>query len=103
MMSFGPRTRKPAMKRPDTVSSNVYALTTHEVSNQPPALENRSSWNDDRPLRDAVTHHGAGWATDELAAFGTRCGRADVIALGLRRQRAATAARDPRPLRSSAG
>lgn len=56
--------------------------STHEVFNQPPALENYNLYLQDQALREAVRRHGAGWAEAELTEFGELAGRADYIELG---------------------
>ena len=54
-------------------------LETHDVTNQPPPFENVNLFTSDRALADAVERHGAGAHRERLAAFGARCGSADVI------------------------
>jgi len=55
---------------------------THEVLNQPPALEDYNLYTQDRALQDWVRAQGAGWAEDSLTAFGALAGRAETIELG---------------------
>ena len=42
---------------------------THEVTNQPPALEDYNLFASDTALREGVAREGAGWAIDDLTAF----------------------------------
>jgi putative acyl-CoA dehydrogenase len=58
------------------------ALNTHEVFNQVPPLVNYNAFETDAALREGVAREGAGWALEELRAFGAVTGREDVIALG---------------------
>jgi putative acyl-CoA dehydrogenase len=44
---------------------------THEVANQPPPLERRDLFADNRPLAEALEREGAGWARERLHAAGT--------------------------------
>src|SRR6266542_558549 len=55
----------------------------HEVTNQPPPLENYNLFEADRVLREAVRREGAEWATDQAVQLGAICGRPDVIRLGV--------------------
>ncbi len=55
---------------------------THEVSNQPPPLAGHNLYDSDAALREAVVREGAGWAEDELRAFGELAGRPETIDLG---------------------
>ncbi|SFR81688.1 putative acyl-CoA dehydrogenase [Marinobacter daqiaonensis] len=55
---------------------------THEVVNQPPALENYNLFTEDTALQEAVEREGAGWARQELEAFGELAGRRETIELG---------------------
>ena len=56
--------------------------STHEVLNQPPALENFNLFEQDRPLQEALEREGASWARQDLQAFGARVGQSDYIELG---------------------
>ena len=58
------------------------AFTTHEVTNQPPPLEDVDWYALDLPLREAVAREGASWAHDRLTAFGALLGRAETLDLG---------------------
>ena len=55
---------------------------THEVFNQPPPLADLDLFSSDRPLSEALTREGAGWAAERAARFGRLCGSAEVIELG---------------------
>jgi putative acyl-CoA dehydrogenase len=56
-------------------------LSTHEVVNQPYALEDYNLFEADAALRGWV-RQGAPWAEADLAAFGARAGTADYLELG---------------------
>lgn len=53
-------------------------FATHEVMNQPSALENYDLYSGDKPLRDAVRVFGAEWAADHLKRTGALVGSAKV-------------------------
>ena len=55
---------------------------THEVTNQPPPLQDYDVFTADEALRQATTREGAAWAVDELRALGRRAGTPDAIELG---------------------
>ena len=55
---------------------------THEVFNQSEALEEYNAYETDTALREGVDRHGAGWAEEELSAYGERTGSAEVIEWG---------------------
>jgi len=57
----------------------VTQLATHEVTNQPPALENYDLYGLDRPLVEAIERNGAAWASDRLHAFGQVCGSEEML------------------------
>ena len=57
-------------------------LATHEVTNQPPPLENYDLYGRDTALAEALHREGAGWAEDRVRRFGVELGRADTIRLG---------------------
>ena len=73
-----------AMIREDAAARPAAAASyeTHEVLNQPPPLGDTNPFAADKALREAVVREGAGWARDELAAFGELTGREEVIRLG---------------------
>jgi len=58
------------------------AFATHEVFNQPPALEDYNLFTSDVVLAETVEREGAGDAHASLTAFGARIGTAEVIDLG---------------------
>ena len=58
------------------------AFETHEVLNQPPALEDYNLYTSDRALMNAAAAMGAGAATDRLSAYGAKLGAAETIELG---------------------
>jgi len=66
----------------DRMELDISAGRTHEVLNQPPPLHGTNPFTTDQALREAVVREGAGWATDELTAFGELTGREEVIRLG---------------------
>ena len=59
-----------------------FLATTHEVLNQPPALENYNLFHADLALQEAVQRGHANWAEPDIAAMGALAGQADTIALG---------------------
>ena len=61
---------------------NPFLDQTHEVFNQPPALENYNLFHQDRALQEAIRREGAEWAQQELGVYGAITGRSDVIELG---------------------
>ena len=62
-------------------TDNYYAQT-HEVTNQPPALEDYNLYAADIALQEAVVREGAGWAETDIARFGAECGFSERIKLG---------------------
>lgn len=67
---------------PGISPDNAYWAETHEVYNQPLALENYNAYLEDHALREAVTAQGADWAAPDLQRFGAICGSAEVIEWG---------------------
>ncbi len=55
---------------------------THSVTNQPPPLADYDLFSTDPALMDAVAAEGAGWAGEDLKAFGARLGTAETLAQG---------------------
>src|SRR5258706_4077522 len=49
-------------------------FSTHEVLNQPGALEHYNAYSDDNPLVEAVRVFGADWAADRLRQTGELVG-----------------------------
>jgi putative acyl-CoA dehydrogenase len=60
----------------------ITKLSTHEVENQPPPLEDRNLFESDPALCEALDREGAAWAAPLCGAFGQVCGSAEVIKLG---------------------
>lgn len=58
------------------------SFETHEVLNQPPALEDYNLFATDAALRNAAAVNGADWAGAQLSVYGARLGRAETIELG---------------------
>lgn len=61
-----------------------YLAVTHEVVNQPPALENYNLYDEDIALQEAVKREGAGDAQSDLKTYGALAGNAGTIDLGFR-------------------
>ena len=59
-----------------------YLAVTHEVQNQPRALETYNLYGGDTALKHGVAREGAGWADNDLAAFGAASGTAEMLELG---------------------
>ncbi|MGQ4276750.1 acyl-CoA dehydrogenase family protein [Pseudidiomarina sp. E22-M8] len=59
-----------------------FMATTHEVENQPPALENYNLFTRDTALQEALKREGASWAEASVYSVGELAGRADTIRLG---------------------
>jgi putative acyl-CoA dehydrogenase len=57
-------------------------LATHEVTNQPPPLEDVNLFSSDRALTDAVAREGGAAHAARLNEFGERAGAAETIAWG---------------------
>mgnify|MGYP002700386254 CR=1 FL=1 len=62
--------------------SNAYWAETHEVVNQPPALEDYNAFTQDRALQESVQAHDAAWGLEDLHRFGSITGSAAVIEWG---------------------
>jgi putative acyl-CoA dehydrogenase len=56
---------------------------THDVTNQPPPLENCNLFNTDHALREAAKREGAGWAQQQLSTLGAELGHAETLKLGV--------------------
>ena len=77
------KARQPLQQETATPSSDDrYLAVTHEVFNQPPALEDYNLFEQDKALQEAVAREGAAAATSDLKQFGAFAGAADTIALG---------------------
>ena len=55
---------------------------THEVFNQAQPLEGVNLFETDRPLREALTREGAGWASGKASDLGAICGSPEVLRWG---------------------
>ncbi|MGH7019923.1 MAG: acyl-CoA dehydrogenase family protein [Brevundimonas sp.] len=62
-------------------------LDTHDVTNQPPPLEDVNLFTGDRALTDAVRRAGGAQHEARLTALGARCGSAGVIDWGVQANR----------------
>ncbi len=60
---------------------------THQVENQPPPLEGHDLLGLDLALTEALHREGAGWAEEELRAFGRRLTEPEVIRWGFQANR----------------
>jgi putative acyl-CoA dehydrogenase len=58
-------------------------LATHEVTNQPPPLEDVNLFDSDRALASAVERAGGAAHAAHLSEFGAQCGSAEVIEWGV--------------------
>jgi putative acyl-CoA dehydrogenase len=67
---------------PEPSQAASFLASTHEVFNQPPALENYSMYRQDAALQAAVEREGAAWADDDLERFGVLTGSAEYLDLG---------------------
>ncbi|HEY8524848.1 MAG TPA: isovaleryl-CoA dehydrogenase [Acidimicrobiales bacterium] len=56
---------------------------THEVTNQPPPLEDYDVFGTDVALVEATEREGAGWAADDLHALGLMAGSPEAIGWGV--------------------
>ncbi len=59
-----------------------FMASTHDVLNQPPALENYNLYQADSALQEAVMRGQAQWAQDDIQAMGALAGKAETIELG---------------------
>jgi len=57
-------------------------FATHEVTNQPPALEDYNLFTSDPALTEGVAREGAAWGAEGLAAFGAKIGTAEMLEAG---------------------
>ncbi len=60
----------------------AWLAETHEVINQPTALENYNLFAGDLALQEAVVREGAGWALGQLTDYGAMAGQASYLELG---------------------
>lgn len=56
--------------------------TTHEVTNQPPPLEDVDLFGGDRALVEGLEREGGGYGAESVATFGQLLGRAEILELG---------------------
>lgn len=57
-------------------------LPTHEVTNQPPLLEDYNLFETDLPLKEAFAREGAAAAADQVATFGATLGTECLLKMG---------------------
>ncbi|RUO73233.1 isovaleryl-CoA dehydrogenase [Idiomarina ramblicola] len=62
--------------------ADQFMASTHEVENQPRALENYNLYLADTALQQALEREGASWAYSDLIAFGELAGKRESIELG---------------------
>jgi alkylation response protein AidB-like acyl-CoA dehydrogenase len=67
-----------ALATHSSLDEQATGYATHEVMNQPGALEDFDLYSGDKPLRDAVNVFGADWAADHLKRTGALVGSAKV-------------------------
>jgi len=67
---------------PDFPNASQFLPETHEVNNVSRELGDYNMYLQDAALQEAVRREGAGWAHDDLIAFGKLAGTADYRALG---------------------
>ncbi|TRW49939.1 isovaleryl-CoA dehydrogenase [Aliidiomarina halalkaliphila] len=63
--------------------TDKFYANTHQVENVPPPLENYNAFAADVALKEALEREGGGWASQDVQAFGSLCGSAAYIALGM--------------------
>jgi putative acyl-CoA dehydrogenase len=56
------------------MNSHAVLAETHEVSNQPPALDGINLYRADLPLQEWTRHFGGAWANDRIDAYGALAG-----------------------------
>ena len=66
----------------ETSQAERFLASTHEVENQPHELVDYDMYGEDAALREAVQREGAGWAAEDVAAFGKHAGTAEYLELG---------------------
>ena len=67
--------------KPSVLDDRTTGFATHEVMNQPGALEDYDAYSEDKPLVEAVRVFGAEWATDHLKRTGAWVGSEKVQTL----------------------
>ncbi|MCW8879329.1 MAG: acyl-CoA dehydrogenase family protein [Kangiellaceae bacterium] len=63
-----------------SIQHDKLAAETHEVFNQPTALENYNAYNSDQVLQHYITEFGGSWGTNRLAEYGEKVGNQLLIA-----------------------
>ena len=72
------------MNAPDRpAQSEEFLAETHEIVNVSRELVDNNLYLQDAALQEAVRREGAGWAHDDLVAFGALAGSAEHLALGV--------------------
>jgi len=64
------------------MSKDSKRYDTHEVTNQPPPLEDYSAFAADAALQESVEREGGDWALEDLEYFGRKTGSRALIELG---------------------
>src|SRR5215211_2533577 len=67
--------------KPSVLDDRTTGFATHEVMNQPGALEDYDAYSEDKPLVEAVRVFGAEWATDHPKRAGAWVGSEKVQTL----------------------
>lgn len=62
-------------------------VTTHEVKNQPPPLQNYNLFTEDKALAEGLITEGGQWAEERVSAFGELMGTPSMIELGFQANR----------------
>jgi putative acyl-CoA dehydrogenase len=70
------------MRGSESAVLSAGALAAEDGFNQSPIFEDVNLFATDRPLREALEREGAGWAREEMDAFGAIAGSAHVMELG---------------------
>ena len=76
--------RQPNPDSPARSDHDRYLANTHEVINQPPALQDYNLFDQDLALQEAARREGADGSTPALREFGALAGAASTIDLGFR-------------------
>ncbi len=73
-----------AMNKPQIPLNPDALAATHEVTNQPPPLQDYNAFEGDTALVEAVKREGGAWGIEALRADGARTGSEEVISWGYR-------------------
>ena len=73
-----------AMNKPQIPLNPDALAATHEVTNQPPPLQDYNAFEGDTALVEAVKREGGEWGIEALRADGARTGSEEVISWGYR-------------------